>query len=72
MSEQLSLDIPNKLGFRFLLCLNFCMLDGGPAVTPREGVQNRPPVDVPLGHVNYFELRAIETLKAHEKLLPPP
>ena len=27
-----------------------------------EGVQNRPPQDVRLWHVNYFELKAIETL----------
>ena len=27
-----------------------------------KGVRNRPPQDVPLWHVHYFELQAIETL----------
>ena len=34
--------------------------------------QNRPLQDVPLWHVNYFELKAIEILSAREKLLPLP
>lgn len=38
--------------------------------TASEGVQNRPPQDVPLGHVNYFELKSTETLQAQDKLLP--
>lgn len=33
-----------------------------------EGVQNKPPWDVPLWHVNYFELKVIETVQAHRKL----
>ena len=33
-------------------------------------VQNRPAQNVPLWHVNYFELKVIKTLQAHEKLLP--
>ena len=37
-----------------------------------EGVQNRPSRDGPLGHVNYFQLKAIETLRVHKKLLPLP
>ena len=28
----------------------------------KEEVQNRPPQDMPLGHVSYFEVKAIETL----------
>lgn len=35
-----------------------------------EGVHNRPPQDVPRSHVDYFELQAIKSLPAHEKLLP--
>lgn len=37
-----------------------------------EGIQNRPPPDVPLGHEDYSKLKAIETLQTHEKLLPLP
>ena len=33
-------------------------------------IQSKPPQDVPLWHVNYFELMATETLQAHEKILP--
>lgn len=35
-----------------------------------EGVQNRPPQDVVLWHVNYCELKAVNTLWTHEKILP--
>lgn len=40
-----------------------------------EGVQNSPPPnpqDGPFWHVNYFELKTIETLRAQEKLLSLP
>lgn len=33
-------------------------------------VQNRPPQQMPLWCVNYFELKAIETPQALEKFLP--
>lgn len=36
------------------------------------GVQNESPQDVPLWHVNYFELQATDNLKVQEKLLPTP
>lgn len=36
-----------------------------------EGVQNRPLEDVSLWHVNYFELKAFETLLAPRKLWEP-
>ena len=39
---------------------------------PSCGAQNRPPQEVPLEHVIYFELKTIETLWAHEKILPLP
>lgn len=32
-----------------------------------EGVQNRPPEDVPLWHLNYFELKAVKTPQARKK-----
>ena len=35
------------------------------------GVENRPPEDVPFGHVDYLELKAMEVLSAQEKILPP-
>lgn len=31
-----------------------------------------PPQNVPLRHVDYFELKAMETQKSQEKLLPLP
>lgn len=34
-----------------------------------EGAQNRPRQDVPHWHVDYFEVKAIETLQPKEKLL---
>lgn len=34
-----------------------------------KGVQNRLPQGVPLWHINCFELKAIEILQAHKKLL---
>lgn len=34
-----------------------------------EGIQNRPPQDVPIWHVNCFELKVVKTLWAHEKLV---
>lgn len=37
-----------------------------------EGVQNRPPQNVLLWHADYFELKAVEILQVHEKLLPLP
>lgn len=37
-----------------------------------EGVQNRLLHDVLHWHMNYFELKAIETLRVHEKLVPLP
>lgn len=37
---------------------------------PLEVVQNRLLQDVPLWHVDNFELKAVETLQAHMKLLP--
>lgn len=37
-----------------------------------EGVQNRPPQHVPLGHLNYFELKEMEPLQAPEQVLPLP
>lgn len=37
-----------------------------------EGGQNRPPQDVLQWDVNYFELKALETLRVHEKLLAQP
>lgn len=39
-----------------LIMLQFCFQ------LPLEGVQNRPPQDVLLWHVNHFELKTIETL----------
>ena len=35
-----------------------------------EGVQNRFPQNVPLWHVNCFELNVVKTLQAYKKLLP--
>lgn len=35
-----------------------------------EGVQKRFPQDAPLWHVDYFELKSIETLRAQDMLLP--
>lgn len=37
-----------------------------------EGVQNRPPQGGLLWHMNYFELKAVETLQAHKKLFSLP
>lgn len=37
-----------------------------------EGVQNTPPHDKPLLHVDYFELKLTKTLKVQETLLPLP
>lgn len=34
------------------------------------GVQNRPPQDVSLWHVDYFEPKAIKASRAHRQLLP--
>lgn len=34
--------------------------------------QNESSQNVPLGHMNYFELKATETLQVHEKLLSLP
>lgn len=34
------------------------------------GVQNRTPQNVPVWHVNYFDLKAVKTLQAHKKLSP--
>lgn len=50
--------IAHLLGFVFLITLGYA-----------QGVQNRPPQDVPLGHGNYFEQKAIESLWAHQKPL---
>lgn len=36
------------------------------------GIQNRPPREGLPGHVDYFELKASETLWAQEALLPLP
>ena len=52
-------------------------LSGQPALVGRPccasaEVQNRPPHDAPLRYVNYFELKAVETLRTHKKLLPLP
>lgn len=35
------------------------------------GVQNELPQDIPQWYANYFELKAVETPWAQEKLLPP-
>lgn len=37
-----------------------------------EGVQNRPPKDVPLWHLNYFELKAVKTPQARKECFPLP
>lgn len=37
-----------------------------------EEVQKRPSQELPLGHEDYFERKAIGTLWDHEKLLPLP
>ena len=36
------------------------------------GVQSRPPQEVLLQHVSYFELKALKTLQAFKELLPLP
>lgn len=51
------------VSFRFYIFLR---------VNTGEGVQNRPFHDVLLWPVDDFELKAIETLQAHDKLLPLP
>lgn len=38
----------------------------------KEGVQNRLPQGMQLGHMGYFELKATETLQVQKKLLPLP
>lgn len=37
-----------------------------------EGVQKEPPQNVPPGHVDYFELKAVQNLQAQEKLMSLP
>ena len=37
-----------------------------------EGVQNKSPSNIPLWHVDYFELKAFKTQQIQEKLLPLP
>lgn len=41
-------------------------------VNTGEGVQNSPLHDVLLWHVDYFELKTIETCQAYDKILPLP
>lgn len=43
----------------------------GPILHPKE-VQKKPSPDVPLGPVDYLELKAMETLWAQEKMWPLP
>ena len=37
-----------------------------------EGVQSMPPPNIPLWHMNYFELKAIENQQTQEKLFTSP
>ena len=37
-----------------------------------EGVQKEPPQNVPPGHVDYFELKAVQNLQAQDKLMSLP
>ena len=70
---------PPRLQFKFLtflfktiweaVCKSFpCII---PLFHSCVGVQNRPPPNVSLWYVNYFELSVIKTLQAHKKLLAP-
>ena len=37
-----------------------------------EGVQNKPPRNVPFYHVNYFELKIMDSQKTQEELFTSP
>lgn len=37
-----------------------------------KGFKNRPPQNVPIWLVDYFELKAVKTLQSQENLLPLP
>lgn len=60
--------ISNRLVAGLLATMPDCFESGSGG----EGIQKRPPQDVPTWHVNDFELKVIETLWAHEKLIPLP
>lgn len=40
------------------------------AIITTEGIQNRPPQNVPLWHMSCFEVKAVKSLWAQEELLP--
>lgn len=46
--------------------------DSWDAVLNSAGLQSGSPRDVPLWHGNYFELKPMETLQAHQELNSPP